>query len=110
MRNQPIDMGSLTIPSGQTTSPHLNMRRKPLRGMSIFSPAALTGTVSIEVSGDLNEDVPTWQNLQSGAADIVVGAAECVPIDYVGWDGLRFVSASAEAADRTFKMKGVEEL
>ena len=115
MRNQGIDLpgGILTILEGQTESNHIDMRRMPLRGITIFSPDDLTGTVSIEVTASLNAELPsviTWQNLQSGGANVVVGADEAVPLDYIGWHGLRMKSGSIEAEDRVFKIVGVEDI
>ena len=115
MRNQPIDLpgGILTILEGQTESNFIDMRRMPLRGISIFGPDTLTGTVSIEVSGNLNAEFPSvvrWNNLQSGGANVVIGADECVPLDFVGWHGLRLSSGSTETADREFKILGVEDI
>ncbi len=115
MRNQPIDLpgGILTIKAGQTESNHIDMRQMPLRGISIFGPDALTGTVSIEVSGNLDAELPSvirWNNLQSGGSNVVIGADECVPLDFVGWHGLRLSSGTAETADRVFKIVGVEDI
>lgn len=115
MRNQPIDLpGSpLVIAEGQTVSGHIDMRRMPLRGMVIFSPDTLTGTVSVEVSANLDAEEPsevTWQNLQSGGANVAIGADECVPLDFVCWHGLRLSSGTTEAAKREFKVMGVEEI
>jgi hypothetical protein len=117
-RNQPITIptlegdGTITIPvtGSAGSSNHIDMRRMPLRGITIFGPAVLTGTVTVEVSADLDAATPTWQKLQSGGANIAVGAAEAVSIDYVAWHGLRVASASAEASPRVFKILGVEDL
>jgi hypothetical protein len=114
-RNQPIDLsgGILTIESGQEKSKHIDMRRMPLRGITIFFSGTPTGTISIEVTASLDAEFPsvtTWHNLQSGGADVVVGADEAVPIDFVGWHGLRFSSSSSEGADRIFKIVGVEDI
>ncbi len=117
MRNQPIDLpgGILTIPvtGAAGASNHIDMRGMPLRGIVIFGPASLTGTVSVEVSANLDAENPgdvTWQNLQAAAADVVVGADECVVIDFVCWHGLRVASGSAETDPRVFKIMGVEEI
>ena len=89
------------------------MRRMALRGISIFGPDALTGTVSIEVSGNLDAELPSvvrWNNLQSGGANIEIGTDECVPLDFVCWHGLRVSSGTVETADRVFKVMGVEDI
>ena len=115
MRNQPVDLpgGILTIPQDATESNHIDMRRMPLRGITIFGPDSLTGTVSIEVSGNLDAELPSvvrWNNLQSGGSNVVIGADEAVPIDFVGWHGLRLSSGSTETEDREFKIMGVEDI
>jgi hypothetical protein len=115
MRNQPIDLsgGTLTIAQGATATEWLDMRGMPLSGISIFGPAALTGTISIEVTSNLNAENPSdivAVNLQSGGADIVIGVSECVPLDFICWHGLRLSSGSAEAEARVFKIMGVEDL
>ncbi len=119
MRNQPIDLpgGILTIPvtgaAATSFSNFIDMRRMPLRGITIFSPDTLTGTVSIEVSGNLDAENPSdvrWNNLQSGGANVVIGADEAVPLDFVCWHGLRVSSGSAETDPRVFKIMGVEDI
>ena len=115
MRNQPIDLpgGILTIKEGQTESNHIDMRRMPLRGITIFLSGTPTGTISIEVTANLDAELPsvtTWHNLQSGGSNVVVGANEAVPLDFVGWHGLRLVSGSTEDEDRIFKIVGVEDM
>lgn len=111
-RNHSIDIGTLTIGSGNNVSDALKMNQMPLRGLTIFSPAALDGLVTVEVSGDFADPVPTWQKLQSGGADVEVGAIQAVPLDFVGWDAFRLASdaGGGETVDRLFKLKGVEDL
>lgn len=124
MRNQPIsfqpDEGEFTIPEGMpiadSFSPFIDLRRKMLRGFTIFSPPALTGTVNVQVTGNLANSELTvpipvdWVDLQSGGANIVVGAAEAVPIDFTCWDAIRIKSDSVETEKREFILKGVEDL
>lgn len=84
-----------------------------MRGITIFSPDTLTGTVSIEVSGNLNAELPSvvrWNNLQSGGSNVVIGADEAVPLDFLCWHGLRLASGSVETGDREFKIMGVEDI
>ncbi len=118
MRNHSISLhepGFMTIPdlpSPDNVTPHIDLRRKGLRGLTIFSPATLTGTITVEVTGNLDAELPNlveWVALQSGGSDITVGAAEAVPIDYVGYHGIRLQSGSTEASPRVFRVSGVEE-
>lgn len=107
MRNQPIGLGTLTVASGQTDSAALEFRKKPLRGITVFAPAALTGTVNIQVSGDAGS---TWNDLYSGGIVVEVPAGSAVAVDFVGWDQLRIHSDASEGADRAFVIKGIEDM
>ncbi len=116
MRNSPIQIGFLKILEGQLNSDFLDFRKGGLgglRGISIFGPDSLTGTVSLEVSGNLDaefESLIRWNNLQSGGSNVVIGADECVPLDFVCWHGFRLSSGTVETSDREFRIMGVEEL
>jgi len=107
-RLQATTLGTMTIDISEDdqTSTAITLGQPNLRGLSIFAPAALTGLCKVKVSGDGGT---TYQYLQSGGADVEVGAGDCVVIDYAGFDSILIHSASAEAADRSFVLKGVEE-
>jgi hypothetical protein len=68
-------------------------------GITIYAPAALTGTITIEVQpyGDA-----TWRTLQSGGADITLAATKAVVISPPAFADLRLHSSGAEGADRDF--------
>ncbi len=102
-----IDLGTLTIGSGQTESDVMDFTkwRGAVHGIAIAPPGTLTGDVKVQVS----EDNSTWLDKQSGGADITVPADGHVSVRVMDFKYLRLVSSSAEGADREFIIKGVEE-
>jgi hypothetical protein len=107
MRNQPIDLGTMVIASSGTDSTAIEFKRKPVRGVAIYAPAALTGTVTLYVSAD---SASTYQKLQSAGSDITIGAGDCVVVDAVACDYMRVTSGSAEASARTFVVMAYEDV
>ena len=80
--------------------------------ITIDGPGALTGTVKVQVSNSM-EDLDefgnsTWFDKQSSGADITVPSDGSVTIKDVNFKRLRLASASAETADRRFKIRGRE--
>jgi hypothetical protein len=67
--------------------------------ITIYAPAALTGTVNVQVQPVGSS---SWMTLQSAGSDIVVGAGKAVVINPVAFGDLRLASSAAEAADRAF--------
>ncbi|MEE8115416.1 MAG: hypothetical protein V3T23_13815 [Nitrososphaerales archaeon] len=117
MRNQPIDLGTslIKLEGPRTFSTPIVTKKKPLRGITIFSPAALTGTCRVQVSSNFlrftaDPSTITWQDLQSGGANIAVGVDEAVSIDFVGWEAMRVASDTAETSERAFVFVGIEEI
>lgn len=106
MRNQPISLGTVTISTSAQASSAIDLDRKYIRSLVIGAPAAVTGTINVQISLDKQE---SWLYLQSGSTDIDIPAARCVVIDCVGYDAVRVYSSSAEAVDRIFTVKAVEE-
>ena len=97
-------IADVTIANGGTTS-------RSVRGVyeyddatciTIQSPAALTGTVGIQVS----QDASTYAALHDGTAVINAPAAGQARqyTELLGWKYWRLVSGSAEGAERTFKV------
>jgi hypothetical protein len=107
-------VGTLTIPSGQTTSQQLSVGRshgemKTLLGpdfdMAIFAPAALTGAVHVEVSPEKDATAGSFVTMVDGTgADVVIPAGKAMNLPAATFRDLRLVSASAEAADRVFTL------
>lgn len=102
--NHPLDLGSCVIANGGTVSSAVDIQGKRLSGIIIYAPAALTGTCKLKVSGD---EGSTYQFLQSGGSDIEVGAGDAVAVSFAAYHKLRIESGSAEAAERTFPVKGM---
>src|SRR5262245_6105991 len=64
----------------------------------------LTGTVKVDVA---DSPTGTFATLQSGGADITIPAGKATPISPLVDRALRLFSASTEAADRDFVVRGV---
>lgn len=71
--------------------------------MTIIAPAALTGTITVEVSTDNS----TFGTLQSPpGTDINIAAGKSIVLDEVYVRYVRLKSSGAEGADRTFQVTG----
>lgn len=102
-----IDLPDFVIPNGQTESNELDVREMKLRTLVIQSPSALTGTVTVEASLD---EGGAFGTIQSAGSDVSIGTSKVLVIDLVGYDRVRLNSTGAEAGDRVFFTKGVEEI
>lgn len=102
------DCGTISIANGGTTSGVLaaNPHYQNAKGLVIWGSAALTGTVTVQVS----YDGTTYAALQSSGADVTITAADATPITFQGWTHLRLVSGSAEGAQRDFIVRAVENV
>ena len=101
-----VDLGVLTILSGQTESTSMSFRgwRGASQSVSIIGPGTLTGTVKVQTS----EDGIVWRDKQSAGSDITIAADGDVTIKAVNWKYLRVVSSAAEGGNREFIVKGEE--
>lgn len=100
-------LGSLTIANGGTTSGELTFNQlRFLSAIAIQGPAALTGTVTVEVSFDREGD--TFVALQSGGADVTIPADKVTVLSPIPCARLRVVSSGAEGAERVFPIFGRE--
>jgi len=94
-------VNAITIESGQTTSDIIDLRAQGLCGFQM--PAAFTGT-SITFEGSPNGDTYTsLYNTANTEYSVTVAASRFYvvnPGDFVGVRFLRFVSGSAEGAQR----------
>ena len=126
MRNQPIRLFGdieIAIPQYGTESTILDFRKLPIRGITVYGPETFVGTdVAFEVTWDMSaydkfikgdpsllSTIP-WRNLQSGGANIKISSDEAVPVDFVNWMGLRFVSDTIETSKVVFVITAVEDL
>lgn len=66
----------------------------------IYSPSALTGTITIEVS----QDNSTFVTLQLNGSDINPAAGKATEVDKPAFRYMKLLSGSAEAAERTFQI------
>lgn len=73
----------------------------------IATPAAKTGTITLSISIDKGV---SYQTLQSAGADIEFDVSKAVVVLAQGFDKIKMASSSAEAAERTYKIKAVDEV
>ena len=74
-------------------------------GISLISPAALTGTVTIQV--EQTDTGTNFVNLQSGGVDVTIAANKGIVITPFPFRQIRLISGSTEAATRTFTLAKV---
>jgi hypothetical protein len=108
-----VRLPDLVIAAAGTTSNAIGASwLKHLRSVTLFGPAALTGTVTVETSAVNGDSAVTgdYRNQQSAGADVTVAADKAVTLSVIAARGLRVVSGSAEAAERTFQVVGSDDL
>lgn len=66
----------------------------------IYPPAALTGTVTVEVS----QDNLTFTTLEKDGSDIAITAGKAIELENPAFRYMKVVSDMAEAAERTFQI------
>jgi|SRR3972149_4715966 len=94
-------LGSIVISSGGTESTALTAYLDDAQTLTITAPAALTGTVGLEISVDGGS---TYTDLTSGGTDVTIAAANAVIVTDPGFNGFRVVSGSTETDTRTFQV------
>lgn len=101
------DLADLTIANAGTASGAITTGLEDAEWLMIYAPAALTGTVTVQVSDDTATQ--TWRDLTvvDGTADLTVPAGNAVPVRYTGFKSLRLLSSAAEGAARTFAVTKV---
>ena len=90
---------TVSIASGQDASPALNTG--DVDGLYVFAPAALTGTVTVEVS----HDGTAWVTLQSEGSDVQVPAGKATAVGWLRAPFTRLKSSASEAAPRDFEIR-----
>jgi hypothetical protein len=96
------NLPDLVIANGATTTTTpITANLDDAEAIMITGPAALTGTVTVNVSSDGGT---TYGDAGSGGSDITVGAGNTVTISPVPFNALKVTSGSAEGAARTFKV------
>lgn len=110
-------IGTLTIALNGTDSTELTAsttRNKIALGTIvdwvIFAPAALTGTVTVQVSSLDTPGASDWRALQvQSGTDVTVPAGKALIVPCAGARALRVVSSVAEGAERAFVVTGQYE-
>lgn len=108
-----VYLATMRIASAGTDSPDFTSYAsarvlRTISALSIQAPAALTGTVTVQVPDSIGSS-PSYQTLQSGGADVQVTAGDAIPITRVPFHGFRLHSGSAEGANRDFVIMGEEK-
>lgn len=109
MARKTVPQEDLVIPISTQPSNAVDIDKFSMcRGFSIQSPAAVSGTITIEGSMDGGSN---FAAIQSGGVDITIAAGKIIVIDFMAWDKLRVISnnGGGEAAERTFKFRGLRE-
>jgi hypothetical protein len=98
----------MTILNGATDSNALlaSTSYRTASSFELFGPAALTGTVTVQVDSGSG----VYKTLQSPpGTDVAIAATKSIVVLYNGWVGMRLHSDAAEGADRVFAVRAVEE-
>ena|SRR5688572_28980624 len=98
---QVVDLPSLVIGSGGSTSNHLGFFDDAL-ALWIYAPASLDGTCTLEV--EPSSTGTSFVIQQSGGSDVTIPAGKATPLSPIGFRQMRITSAAAESAARTFRV------
>ena len=97
------DMPNLVIANGATaTTTPITSYLDDAYAVTITAPAALTGTITINVSTDGGT---TYVDATSGGSDVTVAAGNAVQISPFPYNALKVTSGGAEGAERTFTVQ-----
>lgn len=105
MGHYPVVLPDLVFPISTSITNAIDLTDPRFQAIVIYSPAALTGVVTVEVSGDGGV---TFQTLRSVGADVALAIDEATPITMIIYDQIQLVSDGVEAAERTFVVRGLE--
>lgn len=97
-----VNAGNLVIANGGTTSNSIKVGA--YNALTLYAPAALTGTVNIQAS----DDDSTFYDIKSGGSSVTIAANDALPLGTIGSKFMRLKSSGAEGAARTFKCTGQE--
>ena len=94
------NLGTITIASGASgASTAISKYLDDAKTVSVWAPAAVTGTITLQVSFDGGT---TYADLTSGGSDVTLAAANMVTITDPGFNALRVSSGSTETDTRTW--------
>ena len=102
-----VPLTALVIANSGTTSGTIKadeFERQGCIGINIQAPAALTGTLTVEISLDDGSTFAAWQS--PPGTDITVAQAKAITVAFSGWDELRVKSDASEGAERTILIRG----
>ena len=94
----------IDISSSNTTSNTIAITSEAVN-ISIWAPATLTGTVTVQVAPDPNSAAAAFLALQSTGSDVTLTASKCTTITASGFGAMRLSSSLAEGADRVFPVR-----
>lgn len=107
-----LSLPSLTIPQAATVSNALGVKHlRHLSALTIFSPAAISGVVTVQVADVDGEKAVAadWRAFQDGGADVALTAAKALKIDEPAFQGLRLSTTIAPGAGgNIFDVNGSE--
>lgn len=94
----------IDISSSETTSNTIAITSEAIN-ISIWAPATLTGTVTVQVAPDVDSAAGAFLALQSAGSDVTLTASKCTTITASGFGAMRLLSGSSELADRVFPVR-----
>lgn len=108
MIHRAVDLGTVTILSGETESTVMDFSkyRGSVNSITIYGPGELTGTVRLQTT--LDQDPPEWRDKQSGGSDITIPADGSVKVLAMDFRKLRIKSNNTESEERNFRIVGEE--
>lgn len=95
------DLQPIIIASGTSTGNAVGTF-DDANALTIFSPATLTGTITVEV--EPSSTGTTFVALQSGGSDVTIPAGKATVLNKVGWRQMRLTSGASEGQTDTFKV------
>lgn len=69
-------------------------------GLVFYSPAAYTGTISVEVAADENAAAGDMKPLYNNGSAVVLTAGRVEKFDVAGFEAVRVKTSGTEASDR----------
>lgn len=104
-RSKVVFLGTISIPNAGTDSPVIDADAfGKFEAITIMAPAALTGTVTVQV-GTTDAAAPTFVTLQSPpGTDVAIAAAKAFTISPPCFPQFRMHSSGAEGAQRDFNV------
>lgn|SRR5512135_715977 len=105
-RKKIVFLGTLSIPNAGTDSPVLDADVfGQFEAITVFAPATVTGTITVQVGIDDANPASAFDTLQSPpGTDVALAGAKAITISPPCFPQFRIHSSAAEAAQRDFKV------